>query len=101
MHKFLLPGIPTRLPLFRKKTGEFDLLCAAYDTARILFPGLAVDEAVMVCREHRLIDYTAAFREGLHLDARTLAPGQEPLLQAAAAQVYPDIPIHVRTAPAR
>ena len=40
---------------YREKAGEFDLLCAAYDTARILFPGLAVDEAVMVCREQRLI----------------------------------------------
>ena len=40
---------------FGEKAGEFDLLCAAYDTARILFPGLAVDEAVMVCREHKLI----------------------------------------------
>lgn len=40
---------------FGEKAGEFDLLCAAYDIARILFPGLAVDEAVMVCWEHRLI----------------------------------------------
>ena len=41
--------------VFSEKVGAFDLLCAAYDTARILFPGLAVDEAVMVCREHKLI----------------------------------------------
>ena len=40
---------------FGEKAGAFDLLCAAYDTAKALFPGLAVDEAVMVCREQRLI----------------------------------------------
>ena len=40
---------------FAEKAGEFDLLCAAYDTAQALFPGLAVDEAVMVCREQKLI----------------------------------------------
>ena len=40
---------------FLENAGNFDLLCAAYDTAQALFPGLAVDEAVMVCREHKLI----------------------------------------------
>ena len=40
---------------FSEKAGEFDLLCAAYDTAQTLFPGLIVDEAVMVCREHKLM----------------------------------------------
>ena len=40
---------------FAENREKFDLLCAAYDTAQVLFPGLAVDEAVMVCREHRLI----------------------------------------------
>ena len=40
---------------FAEKNASFDLRCAAYDTAQLLFPGLAVDEAVMVCREHKLI----------------------------------------------
>ena len=40
---------------FRERAREFDLLCGAYETAEALFPDLAVDEAVMVCREHRLI----------------------------------------------
>ena len=40
---------------FAEKNATFDLRCAAYDTALLLFPGLAVDEAVMVCREHKLI----------------------------------------------
>ena len=40
---------------YRERAGEFDLLCAAYDTAQTLFPGHTVDEAVMVCREHKLI----------------------------------------------
>ena len=34
---------------------KYDLRCAAYETAQKLYPGLAVDEAVMVCREHDLI----------------------------------------------
>ncbi len=34
---------------------KYDIRCAAYDTACALFPGLDLDEAVMVCREHSLI----------------------------------------------
>ena len=34
---------------------KYDLRCAAYETAQKLYPGLVVDEAVMVCREHKLI----------------------------------------------
>ena len=34
---------------------KYDLRCAAYETAQRLYPGLAVDDAVMVCREHQLI----------------------------------------------
>ena len=40
---------------FREHAAEFDLLCAGFDTAEALFPGLTVDEAVMVCREQKLI----------------------------------------------
>ena len=34
---------------------KYDLRCASYETAQQLYPGLTVDEAVMVCREHMLI----------------------------------------------
>ena len=34
---------------------KYDLRCASYATAQQLYPGLTVDEAVMVCREHDLI----------------------------------------------
>ena len=34
---------------------KYDILCADYATAEALFPGLEVDEAVMVCRERKLI----------------------------------------------
>ena len=34
---------------------KYDILCASFDAAETLFPGLEVDEAVMVCREHKLI----------------------------------------------
>ncbi len=34
---------------------QYDILCADFVTAEILCPGLTVDEAVMVCREHKLI----------------------------------------------
>ncbi len=34
---------------------KYDLRCAAWKTANLLYPGLETDEAVMVCREHSLI----------------------------------------------
>ena len=34
---------------------KYDLRCASYEIAAQLYPGLAVDEAVMVCREQNLI----------------------------------------------
>ena len=34
---------------------KYDLVCASYETANAVYPGLKVDEAVMVCREHTLI----------------------------------------------
>ena len=34
---------------------QYDLTCAAYETAKDIYPGLEVDEAVMVCRAHGLI----------------------------------------------
>ena len=40
---------------FAAEANKYDLLCASFETAQTLFPGLEVDEAVMVCREHNLI----------------------------------------------
>ena len=34
---------------------KYDLRCASFEAAEQLYPGLAIDEAVMVCREHGLI----------------------------------------------
>ena len=34
---------------------KYDLVCASYEAANAVYPGLEVDEAVMVCREHNLI----------------------------------------------
>ena len=34
---------------------QYDLHCASFEIAEKLFPGLEVDDAVMVCREHKLI----------------------------------------------
>lgn len=34
---------------------KYDLVCASYETANAVHPGLAIDEAVMVSREHSLI----------------------------------------------
>ncbi|MBQ3505051.1 MAG: 4Fe-4S dicluster domain-containing protein [Oscillospiraceae bacterium] len=34
---------------------KYDLVCASYEVAEQLYPGLEIDEAVMVCREHTLI----------------------------------------------
>ena len=34
---------------------RYDLVCASYEAANAVYPGLEVDEAVMVCREHKLI----------------------------------------------
>ena len=35
--------------------GKFDLICASYAIAQQLYPGLVVDDAVMVCRDNHLI----------------------------------------------
>jgi len=40
---------------FEANSGQFDLLCASFETAVALYPGLETDEAVMVCRAHNLI----------------------------------------------
>ena len=43
------------VPSYTEAAMKYDLVCAAYETAEQLYPGLEVDEAVMVCREHGLI----------------------------------------------
>ena len=34
---------------------KYDLICASYEAANQLYPGLEIDETVMVCRERKLI----------------------------------------------
>ena len=41
--------------VFAETALKYDLICASYEVANQLYPGLEVDEAVMVCREHKLI----------------------------------------------
>ena len=41
--------------IYAETAMKYDLLCASYAVAQQLYPGLTVDEAVMVCREHSLI----------------------------------------------
>ena len=41
--------------MYAEAATKYDLLCASYSIARQLYPGLAVDDAVMVCREQNLI----------------------------------------------
>ena len=41
--------------MYAETANRYDLLCASYTVAQQLYPGLAVDEAVMVCREQNLI----------------------------------------------
>jgi len=41
--------------MYAEAATKYDLLCASYSVARQLYPGLDVDEAVMVCREQNLI----------------------------------------------
>ncbi len=40
---------------YAASANTYDLLCASFQTANTLFPGLTADSAVMVSREHRLI----------------------------------------------
>ena len=40
---------------YAEEAGKFDLHGASFETANTLYPGLEVDDAVMVCREHSLI----------------------------------------------
>ena len=40
---------------YAETASKYDLVCASYEAADRLYPGLEVDEAVMVCRERKLI----------------------------------------------
>ena len=40
---------------FSETASKYDLTGASYQIAEALFPGCEIDEAVMVCREHRLL----------------------------------------------
>ena len=41
--------------IFAATADKYDIVCAAWDTARQIYPGLVSDTAVMVCREHKLV----------------------------------------------
>ena len=41
--------------VYGETAAKYDLICTSYEVANQLYPGLDVDEAVMVCREHNLI----------------------------------------------
>ena len=41
--------------VYAQAADRYDLRCASFEAANAIFPGLEVDEAVMVCREHSLI----------------------------------------------
>ena len=41
--------------IYAEAAMKYDIVCASYAVADQLYPGLEVDEAVMVCREHNLI----------------------------------------------
>ena len=41
--------------VFSESAMKYDLRCASWETAQRIYPGLEVDEAVMVCREKNLI----------------------------------------------
>ena len=40
---------------FAASAMKYDIVCASYEAAKAIYPGLEVDDAVMVCREHALI----------------------------------------------
>jgi len=60
---------------------KYDLLCAAYETAQKLYPGLEVDDAVMVCRAHRLITGKTEGVLGAAFDAKKAALSADRLAQ--------------------
>lgn len=51
--KFEFNADPTAV--YGETAAKYDLIRASYEVANQLYPGLDVDEAVMVCREHNLI----------------------------------------------
>ena len=60
---------------------KYDLHCASYAIAEQLYPGLAVDEAVMVLREHNLITGKAAGVLGAAFGAKKAALSADRLAQ--------------------
>ena len=41
--------------IYAEAAMKYDIVCASHEVANQLYPGLEIDEAVMVCREHNLI----------------------------------------------
>ncbi len=60
---------------------KYDILCASFEAADKLFPGISVDEAVMVCREHRLITGKTAGVLGAAFGAKKAALSADRMAQ--------------------
>ena len=67
---------------FAAAASKYDILCASHDTAQTLFPGLNVDEAVMVCREHNLITGQTAGVLGAAFGAKKAALSADRMAQS-------------------
>ncbi len=67
---------------FADSATKYDILCAAFDTANVLYPDLAVDDAVMVCREHKLITGKAAGVLGAAFGAKKAALSADRMAQS-------------------
>ena len=60
---------------------KYDLRCASWETAQQMYPGLTVDEAVMVCREQSLITGPWSGVLGAAFDAKKVALSADRLAQ--------------------
>lgn len=67
--------------VYGETAAKYDLICASYEVANQLYPGLDVDEAVMVCREHNLITGKAEGVLGAAFGAKKAALSADRLAQ--------------------
>jgi len=66
---------------FAACASTYDILCASLPVAEAVYPGLEVDEAVMVCREHRLITGSTVGILGAAFGAKKAALSADRLAQ--------------------
>ena len=66
---------------FAACASTYDILCASLPVAETVYPGLEVDEAVMVCREHRLITGSTVGILGAAFGAKKAALSADRLAQ--------------------